>query len=270
MYHAAGGRVKNRAPMSDAERAEAAFWAAFLRNRNVDAGTAADGAVAVAGGYALCVVGTMLEYAVGAGSTRPLRSDDLEVVEGFYAARHLPARFELDADALARDEALLCRRGYFDEGLELAVLEAQARAGNGGDRGITVRTTTDRRAWSELLSLAVAEQIPDPELRRRSAQLSAAAGSILVTATLDGADIGVGALGISGESALLFSGAVLPAFRGRGVHSALVAARVGLAHERGAARVILKAPPGSPAQRSAERHGFTQTGLRRRMARPAG
>ncbi len=46
----------------NAARAEAAFWSAFLRNRNVDAGTSADGALPVAGGFALCLAGTFLEH----------------------------------------------------------------------------------------------------------------------------------------------------------------------------------------------------------------
>ena len=128
--------------MSDAERAEAAFWAAFLRNRNVDAGTAGDGAVSVAGGYALCVVGTMLTHALGAGSTRPLRADDCEVVEGFYAARGLPAAFELDEAALVRDEALLRERGYADDPIDLVALEAP----------VTVRPPRSVPFWPEPVS----------------------------------------------------------------------------------------------------------------------
>ena len=89
------------------DRIEAAFWAAFLRNRNVDAATAGDGAVAVAGGYALCAAGTLVTYAVGAGAARPLRADDFEVVEGFYGARGLPARFELETATADAAEALL-------------------------------------------------------------------------------------------------------------------------------------------------------------------
>ena len=55
------------------DRVAALLWAAFLRNRNVDAGTAGDGAIPVAGGYAIYVAGTHLDHALGAGTTRPLR-----------------------------------------------------------------------------------------------------------------------------------------------------------------------------------------------------
>jgi GNAT superfamily N-acetyltransferase len=247
----------------NADRAEAAFWAAFLRNRNVDAGTAGDGAVAVAGGYALCVPGTMLEYAVGAGSTRPLRTDDCEVVEAFYGVRRLPARLELNEDVLRRDAGVLRERGYEDEDVVLAVLEAPV-APAAPVPGIVVRTTTDRRAWSDLVMRAV-DGLPDPGRYRRSAQTNAAAANTLVIASAGGQDAGAAALGVWGETALLYSGGVLPAFRGRGVHGALVAARMTIAHARGASTAMLKTEPDGPAERSAMRNGFARTSLRRRV-----
>ena len=252
--------------VSRADRAEAAFWAAFLRNRNVDAGTAHDGAVPVAGGYALCVTGTLLAHVVGAGATRPLRVDDCEVVEGFYEARSLPARFELAYDVLQRDEALLRGRGYADEETVLAVLQAPVAAPT-IPREIAVRATNDRRAWSDLVVRAAADEVDDAGLLRRTAQLSAAAAQVLVVASVDGRDVGAGALGIWGEAALLYSGCVLPTFRRRGVHQALVAARMTFAQKRDATEVTMKAVPDSPAERSAAHFGFTRVGLRRRIRR---
>ncbi|HEV2740851.1 MAG TPA: GNAT family N-acetyltransferase, partial [Candidatus Elarobacter sp.] len=65
--------------------------------------------------------------------------------------------------------------------------------------------------------------------------------------------------------ALMWSGAVLPAFRRRGVHQALLAARLALAHERGATAAAFKTTAGSPAEHSAAKLGFARTGLRRRV-----
>ena len=252
--------------MSEAERSEAAFWATFLRNRNVDAGTAADGAVAVAGGYALCVAGTMLTYAVGAGSTRPLRSDDLDVVEGFYAVRGLPARFELELETLHRDEDLFRSRGYRDEPFAAEVYAGPVVAIPPGG-GIAVHRTTDRAAFCDLLVRAAAEQVHDVGILHRSAQLNAAAAVAMVIASLDGDDVGVGALGITGDTAILFSAAVLPAYRRRGVHTALMAARLNLALGLGVATALLKTEAGSPAGQSAARFGLAKVGERRRVIR---
>ncbi|GAC1574000.1 MAG: hypothetical protein NVS3B7_05700 [Candidatus Elarobacter sp.] len=252
----------------NAGRAEAAFWAAFLRNRNVDAGTAGDGAVAVAGGYALCVLGTMRDYVIGAGSVRPLRADDFEVAESFYRARRLAARFELDEDVLLRDEALLREHGYAQEEPVLAILEAAVSV-RPQSAAIHVRTTTNRRGWADLVTRAADEALLDAATTLRTAQIDAAAANVLVVATVDGEDAGAAALGISGDCALLFSAGVLPAFRGRGVHGALVAARLTLAHTHGAATAALKTAPGGAAERSALRHGFARSGLRRRVRHSA-
>ncbi|WP_317997189.1 hypothetical protein [Vulcanimicrobium alpinum] len=253
--------------MSDGARAEAAFWAGFLRNRNVDAGTAGDGAVAVAGGYALCVTGTLLDYAIGAGSARAVRPDDLDVVEAFYAARRLPSRFELSAATLERDGALFRERGYGDDGLELAAfagtLDVLPPEGL-----VSVRTTTDRRAWTDLLIRGLADQSIEAGLLRRTAALNAAAAHVLVIASLDGSDIGVGAAGIAGDAAVLYSGAVLPAFRGRGAQRAMFAARLYAAAGRGAARAFTKGVAGGATARCAARFGFTGLGTLRRLRRP--
>lgn len=249
------------------DRAAARLWAGFLRNRNVDAWTAGDGAIPVAGGYALYVSGTRFDFAMGAGSTRPLRDDDLTVVEEFYGARAHPARFELDEAVLARDGALLRERGYAEEDHTLAVLEGPV-AGAQPDGAVSVRTTTNRRAWAELAVRAFAEHsAADLPVLRRTLQTAAAAAQVLVIASVGGEDVGTGALGISGETALLWSGAVLPAFRRRGVYQALLAARLALAHERGAKGAALKTVAGSPVERSAAKLGFARTGLRRRVHR---
>jgi GNAT superfamily N-acetyltransferase len=246
--------------------AEAAFWAAFLRNRNVEAATAGDGAVAVAGGYALFVAGTLIDYAVGAGSARPLRDDDLTVAESFYAARGAPARFEVEASVLERDAALLSARGYAEFGPTLAGLEATIGP-PAAPGGIPVRTTTDRARWADLVARAAADTLADSGLLLRTAAVNAAAAHALVIATVDGNDAGAAALGITSDTALLYSAAVLPGFRGRGVHRALLAARLGIAHQRGTGRAVFKTAPDSPAERSAAQFAFVRTGLLKRVYR---
>ncbi|HEX3468236.1 MAG TPA: GNAT family N-acetyltransferase [Candidatus Elarobacter sp.] len=248
----------------NAGRAEAAFWAAFLHNRNVDASTASDGAVAVAGGYALFVAGSLIDHCLGAGTTRPLRDDDCEVVESFYRGRGTAAGFELDAEVLDRDAPLLRERGYTDEGTTFVVLEGPV--GNGAvHNGVATRTTTDRHAWIELIARAFG--YGDDPLLRRTLQTTAAAAGALVVASVDGVDAGAAALGVSRDTAILYSAGVLPEFRRRGVHGALLAARIEQAAARGASHAVIKTEAGSDAERSALRHGFARTTLRRRLRR---
>jgi GNAT superfamily N-acetyltransferase len=247
-------------------RAEAAFWAAFLRNRNIDQATAGDGAVAVAGGYALYAAGTCLDHAIGAGSTRPLTAADLEVVRAFYAARGASARLELDETVVRRDRPLLAAEGFADEGTEHVVLEAPTSVQPQRD-GFAVRQTSDRRAWTQLVVRAGGDTIAEGEHDRllRAVQSAASAAHGLFIATLEGVEVGGGALGITGDLGLLYAAAVLPAYRGRGAHRALLVARLAFARTRGATRAALKASAGSPAERSATALGFARTASRRRL-----
>jgi GNAT superfamily N-acetyltransferase len=250
------------------DRVEAALWAAYLRNRNVDAGTAGDGAIPVAGGYAIYVADSMLDFAVAAGSTRPLREDDLAVVEEFYRARAHPGRFELDETVLERDGDVLRGRGYVVEDLTLAILEGPTLAA-APPSPIAVRTTTNRRGWTDLATLAFADGAPPGDALRHTLEASAAFAHVLCVASVDGQDAGVAGLAVYDDLALLVSGAVLPAFRGRGVHTALFGARLALAHARGATRAAVKAVPGSAVERASHHFAFVRTGIRKRVRREA-
>ena len=188
----------------NADRAEAAFWAAFLRNRNVEAATAGDGAVAVAGGYALCVMGTFHQVALAIGSTRALRADDLAVLEAFYGRRTLPVRFEVREDVLERDRELFETAGFDIAGERLALLEMTAGPEEPNSR-VRVRAIGDRAAWVRLVMRAFTEGQPPDHEQRRSAEISAAAATRLFVAEIDGVAAGGAAVGISADVAYLYS-----------------------------------------------------------------
>jgi GNAT superfamily N-acetyltransferase len=250
----------------NADRAEASFWAAYLRNRNVDLGSAEDGAVPVAGGYALYATGTYTQVALAVGSTRPLTEDDATVLEGFYGRRALPVRLEVREEVLSRDRALLDAHGYVEGDIRFGMYES-SRLPEDGPAGVTVRPANNRAAWVRLVTRAFADGHDPEEESRRSAELSAAAASRLYVAEVDGVPAGGGAVAIAGEVAILFSGAVLPQFRGRGVHRALLRARAAFGASHGTARAAFKAVEGSSAARSAERAGFERTAVLRRLRR---
>jgi hypothetical protein len=69
--------------------------------------------------------------------------------------------------------------------------------------------------------------------------------------------LGTGALFVAGPEAWLGSATTVPHARGRGVHAAVLASRIGLAAEQGAVRVSAKCTAGSAAPRSLLRAGFT-------------
>jgi GNAT superfamily N-acetyltransferase len=243
--------------------AEAALWAAFVRNRNVDVETAGDGAVAVAGGYGLCLAGTDIDLALGAGTTRPLRGDDLAVLRAFYDARGLPLRVEIDDAVLARDRAVLSAAGLHEERDRRIVLERSLDALDADTHAIT--TTHDLAAWSALAASSIDGRSANPERELRTLRAAGAAAQRLVLAQVDGIPIGAGAVAVVGDVALLYGGHVLPAFRGRGLYRALVAVRFDFARGNGATRASLAVAPNSEAERAARALGFTTVAERVRL-----
>lgn len=68
--------------------------------------------------------------------------------------------------------------------------------------------------------------------------------------------VGTGALFVAGDQAWIGSATTVPDARGRGVHAALLSARLGLAARAGASIVSVKCAPGSTSYRSLVRAGF--------------
>jgi GNAT superfamily N-acetyltransferase len=85
--------------------------------------------------------------------------------------------------------------------------------------------------------------------------------------------VGGGALLLSGGVATFFATGTRPGFRGRGVHRALLAARLSRAAALGADVVTMAVVPGSASQRNLERCGFNvayaSTILRKQSSLPS-
>src|SRR5947209_4130610 len=176
-----------------ADRAEAAFWAAFIRNRNVDVSSAEDGAVSVAGGYALFVRGTYTHTALAVGSTRALREDDLAVLHAFYGGRKHPVRIEVREETFERDRPLLEAAGYELSDAKTGLFETTAIPENGAAK-VVAKPVSDRAAWVRLVTRAFAENGEPDEDSRRSATLSAAAAHGTFIAQVDGVAAGADAV----------------------------------------------------------------------------
>jgi GNAT superfamily N-acetyltransferase len=89
-------------------------------------------------------------------------------------------------------------------------------------------------------------------------------------AELDGRLVATGAVALHGGVALLAGASTLPAWRGRGAQTALLAARLAFAAERGCDLAMMGAAPGSTSQTNAERQGFRVAYTRIKWHRPRG
>ncbi len=245
-----------------AERCEGGLWATYARNIATSADTQDTGAIAVAGGFAICLQGTFLEYAIGIGAVRPLDETDLGAVEAFYTRRGLPARVELHEDVAARDAGLLAAAGYRPE-LTLDVYEAEIGPIDvTPPLGLTVEKTENRVEWAEVL--VESSDGSDRARTTRSVQVNAHA-AVLYAVVADGQMVGGGAVSTFEDGALLFSGGVLPAYRHRGAHQALIRSRLAYARSRGSSFAVLKTTADSPVAANALACGFARTHSRVRL-----
>jgi GNAT superfamily N-acetyltransferase len=95
-----------------------------------------------------------------------------------------------------------------------------------------------------------------PNLRRNQGFWCDVPDWHLYLARVDGAPAGAAVLSVDGDVGYLAAASVLPAYRGRGLQSALIAARLERARTRGCSVVCCGADWGSQSQRNLQRAGL--------------
>jgi GNAT superfamily N-acetyltransferase len=205
----------------------------------------------------------------------------LDEVERAFAARGAPVQIEL---AHLADPALaeqLTARGYRLVGFE-NVLGRGLVAGEPGDArpGIEVRPIGDGELdrWLGIVVDAVAD--PDPqgapgqafadEVVDRAERDLVAAGVVPYIALRDGAVAGGASIRMWDGVAQLTGAATAPAHRRRGVHGALLAARLADAAAAGCDIAVVTVQPASTSQRNVQSRGFDLLYTRAVLVKPHG
>lgn len=144
--------------------------------------------------------------------------------------------------------------------------------------GITIELCSDLPRWLEVMVTGFAE--PDTQgvashqsfdravLERVIGDFAAAAGMLLFLARSGGVPAGAAAIRVHAGVAQMCGAATLPAFRRRGVQTALVQRRLMVAAERGAELCVMTTQPGSRSMQNACRQGFSLLYARNVLARP--
>jgi ribosomal protein S18 acetylase RimI-like enzyme len=216
-------------------------------------------AIPVGGGWATRTGPRLpINRAVGLGLRGPVDAMALDRVEAFYQSEGL--RPEIELCPLADDSlhTLLRDRGYqYRHCLSVLVHSRGALPLAPDDVEISVVSPEQPGVWVHTMAggFGATTQQPDdaPDiLLPRSALMRPNVTGFL--ATIDDEPVGAGAMALGGGVAILFSASTLPAFRRRGVQSALIRAR--LAAAAGYDLVVVQTRPGSDSQRNLHRHGF--------------
>jgi hypothetical protein len=217
----------------------------------------------VAGAYALFDgVGSPVTQTFGLGLFAPIASQQLDDLEHFFASRGSETHHEVSPLAGVETFARLADRGYRPiELTSVMFLPLEGRpsiARLGGTRVKVHQATHDEaelfadvaaRGWSEMPSVV-------PFLRDLSQVFAVREGGVSFVAELDGLPIACGALGVTGDVALLAGASTIPEGRRQGAQLALLDARLHYAAAHGCTLAMMGAAPGSASQRNAQRHGF--------------
>jgi GNAT superfamily N-acetyltransferase len=205
---------------------------------------------------------------IGLGFEGVPREADLEAIERRFAERGAPLQAEISTLAAPELHALLVRRGYEPRGFENVLGHALADLEAPDPSEITVDVVRDQDlpAWMEVVVSAFAhpdqgglggDAIPPlDELRRWLALTMSVPGFRGYLARIDGKLAGGGSIRLDSGIAQFCGAGTLPAFRRRGVQTALVRARLANAAESGCDVAVVTTQPASRSQQNVQREGF--------------
>ncbi len=200
--------------------------------------------------------------AAGLGMNGPVSAEDVEALIRFYRDRDTEARILVSPYADPSLFEQLGERGFRLVDFDTVLVRRVDPADRFPDApaGVAVRQAAiaDAAAWvsTSLEGFAPPGQAPDldhaPVFEASFHDPSLA----FFLATASGLLAGTAGFHVHGTAAFFFADSTLPAFRGRGVQAALIAARLARARDAGCDLAFAATAPGSVSQRSYERAGF--------------
>lgn len=205
--------------------------------------------------------GLYVNRSIGAGLDRPVSPAELDEFE--QRSIELGHRPAIDASPQTDSSlvGLLIERGYEpgDSNTTMVRDLATLRSQNNSFR-IDVVTADTLEHWCAATASgwghASAEARANSDRYAKAAFIAQSPGLLLAHDSEDNRVVGCGALAIVDGVALLGGMSVLPAERGRGVQSAMIAHRLNLAAQLGADLAVTGAATGSRSERNLRRAGF--------------
>ena len=234
--------------------------------------------VEIAGGVAAFterLFGRKLNHVTGLGMDGPVDPDALAALESAYAARGLGVEIDLCPHAVPALLPLLAGRGYavtaFSNTYARTLDDLPRR-----DDGIEVLEGADAAGLFVEASVAgfslQAEKRPRELLEALARIAHARDDTSLFVARLGGEVAGSAGLSVAetplGRVGELYIASTLPAFRGRGVQTALLRARLAAAKAADCALAVVMARPANTSARNTERAGFHLAFTKATFARP--
>jgi hypothetical protein len=217
---------------------------------------------AAAGGYAVYTGSdSPLSRAVGLGMDGPVGAEEMEKVEDFFHSRGSLARVELCPLADPSLVGWLNHQGYrlaeFKNVWVRPLEEGETFPIPAPGTNVKVADPQEAERWIRTVSQGFVGRddlaLEDMEIATPSFYMSTATCFL---AWVDGKPAGGGAMATFEGLASFFSASTRPAFRERGVQTALLYARLTASAAAGCDLVMVHTAPGVASQRNVERMGF--------------
>ena len=220
--------------------------------------------------------GRKLNHVTGLGMAGPVDADALARLEAAYAERGLGVEIDLCPHADASVMALLGRRGYVVNAFSNTYARTVDQVRDGAAPGIEILRGGDAQALFVEASVAgfslQAQQRPRELLAALARIAHAREDTSMFVARIDGRVAGSAGLSVMetprGRVGELYIASTLPAFRGGGVQTALLQARLAAARDAGCTLVFVGARPANTSARNVERAGFGLAFTKATFARP--
>jgi GNAT superfamily N-acetyltransferase len=216
---------------------------------------------AVAGGV-LAYLGpeSPLTHALALGMSGPVTAEQLDEAEEFFRSREAPVTIDICPYADRTLLELVTARGYrITEFSHVMVRPMMPEESFPEEPSIEVRAAFPHECdvWARAVVAGFfgRDAITEEEFRTGRILFDMSNSSALF-ALLGGEPAGCAAVSFRKSIASCFADSTLLRFRRRGVHRALILARLRMAAERGADFVAAGTQPGSGSQRDYERLGF--------------
>lgn len=215
-------------------------------------------AITVAGGsVAFAGVGSPLTHAIGVGMSAPVSSADLDQIESFYRERGSQINIDLCPLADPSLLELLGQRGYRCVEFNNVMVRRIAIGDGIADSRVELAPASDTLVWSRLLAEGFFEHEPTVDEIEIGSSLIAMDRGQAYMMRVDGVPASGGAMAVHPDgTATLFGDATLKAYRGRGLQTVLINARLAAAAAQDAHIATAATLPGSVSHRNYERCGF--------------
>jgi GNAT superfamily N-acetyltransferase len=188
----------------------------------------------------------------------PVSEGDIDEIDEFFRSRGAPVVIDVCPHADPSLRELLFARGFRISEMNDVLVRAIGRDEViPAPEGVAIRTARDPEEYASVVMRAFfgREHVTDEELRLGRTLFHMTSAAPLL-AYVDGRPAGGCGISVRNGVASFYGDGVLADFRQKGVHAALIAARVRMASEAGCDLATADTVPGSISQRNYARLGF--------------